>query len=97
MAVINPMDPGPLGPGIVIRAFRRWLLQDLKLDQTSTSVSQRRGDAIGARVAATDYDYILTVCSDVIAILVIAVQKTPGIRVEKLHGEVNALQAASCN
>src|SRR5436853_7936707 len=97
MAVINPMNLRPLGPGIVRRAFRRWLLQDLKLDQTSTSVSQRGRDAISARVAATDYDYILVFRRDVIAVLVIAVQKTLGIRVEKLHCEVNALQISSFN
>src|SRR5260370_29256954 len=97
MAVINPMNLRPLGPGIVMRAFLRRLLQDLKLDQTSTSVSQRGGDAISARVATTDYDYILTICRDVIAVLVISFQKNFVIRLEKLHCEVNALQVAPFN
>src|SRR5260370_26131176 len=97
MAVINPMNLRPLGPGIVMRAFLRRLLQDLKLDQTSTSVSQPGGDAISARVATTDYDYILTICRDVIAVLVIAVQKTLGIRLAKLHFEGNALPVSPFN
>src|SRR5258708_37142112 len=97
MAVINPMNLRPLGPGIVMRAFLRRLLQDLKLDQTSTSMSQRGGDAISARVATTDYDYVLTICRDVIAVLVIAVQKTLGIRLGKLPCEVNGLQVAPFN
>src|SRR5256885_15844282 len=97
MTVINPVNLRPLGPGIVRRALRRRLLEDLKLDQTSTSMSQRRGHAISARVAATDYDYVLVFRRNVIAVLVIAVQKTPGIRVEKLHCEMNALQISSFN
>ena len=80
-----------------MRAFRRWLLQNLKLDQTSASMSQRGGDAISARIAAADYDYVLVFRGNVIAISVIAVQKTLGIRMEKLHCEVNALQVSSFN
>src|SRR6185436_7484470 len=60
LAVVQLVDLGPFGPGIIPGALHRRLRQDLDLDQVAATVAHRRADAIGTGITAADDDHILT-------------------------------------
>ncbi len=56
-------------------------------------MSQGSAHAICAGVASANDDHVLVLCREIASIFVIAVQQTLGVGVQKLHREMNSLQA----
>ncbi len=59
LAVVDTVDLGPLGPGVVRQATVRWPVQNLELHQALASLAQGSSHAVSAGVAAADNHYIL--------------------------------------
>src|SRR6267154_5945068 len=96
LAVIEPMDFGPLRPGIVWRAFFRRGRQNLKLGQTPASVPQRSSHAVRACVTAADHDHIPALRGEITSVFVVAIEQTLCVGVKKLHREMDSLEISSC-
>ena len=97
VTILDPVNAGPQGPGVVGGALIRRSIQQLEVHQTLASMAQGGADAVGSRVTASDHDDILVLSRDVLAILELRIEKALGALEQKLHGEMNTLELASCN
>ena len=91
LAVIQPINLGPFRPGIVCGAVHGRTRQDFQLHQAFAAVAQRGADAVRSRVAAADDDNVLARGGNGGAVGV-AVEPVFGVALQKLHGEMDALQ-----
>ena len=69
VTVVDAEDPRPFGPGVVVGTLGRRLGQQLEVDHEVAAVANRRADAVGAGVAATDDDHVLVLGADVLRVL----------------------------
>ncbi len=95
LAVVELVDLGPLRPGIVGGALQRRLGQNLELHEALAAVAHGGADAVGAGVAAADDDDVLALGGDESAVGVVRVEQAFGVGVQKLHGEMDALELAA--
>jgi hypothetical protein len=96
LAVIGLERLGPFGPRIVLGAFQRRLRHDFQLRDTLAAVPDRGAGAIRAGVAAADDDDVFPRRGNLRAGLE-AVEQVPGVRREKIHREMNALERSAFN
>ena len=103
LPVIEVVDLGPLGPGIVrLTCFRR-TVKDLKLHEALASLSHGCANAVGAGIAAADDNHILALSRDkritervvTLRITMLAVKQVLGVGMEELDGKMNAFEVAS--
>jgi len=93
LTVVQAVDLGPLRPGVAGGTGFGRLGHDFQLGDAGAAVADGGAHAVGARVAAADDHDILARSGDVIHAGG-AVQHRLGIRGQKVHGEVDALEVA---
>ena len=94
MAVFGAENHRPGGPGVVRRARRRRLREQLEVDQAFAAVAKRRADAVGAGVAAADHDHVLVLRGNVVTVGEIRIEQAARVLRQKVHREVHAFEVA---
>ena len=94
LAVVEPINLGPLGPGIVGRALKGRGRKDFELDQAPATLAERGADAVSAGVTAADDDDVLVLGGDEIAIPFLF-QEAARIAGQEVHGQVDAFEVAA--
>ncbi len=93
LAVVELVDLGPLGPGIVGGAVLRGLGENLDLQEALAAVTHGGADAVRAGVAAADDDDVAAGGEDGAGAVV--AEDGLGVGGEILHREVHALEGAA--
>src|SRR5208282_6754943 len=74
LTVVETIDLGPLGPGIVQRTGFRRHRQDFELHKTTAAMAHGRTNTVGAGVAAANDNNILAPGRDPASVLMAAVE-----------------------
>src|SRR5262249_5385703 len=81
-------------PRIVLRAVLWWTRKNFHLHETLAAVPHGGADAVRAGIAAADDHDVFAGGGNEIPVLV-SVENAPGVRGEKFHGKLNALERAA--
>jgi hypothetical protein len=94
VAVVDTVDARPLRPRVVAGTLRRWLGEQLEVDDVLGTVANGSTNAIVTSITTTNHDNVLALGGDVSVVGELGVEKRLGVLVQELHGEVDALQVA---
>ena len=92
VAVVHPVDPRPLRPGVVLRALGRRLRQQLEVCDGLGAVTDRGSDAVVTRVTATNDNNVLVFRGNVGVVAELAIEQGLCVAVKELHGEVDTVE-----
>ena len=97
LAIVQPVDFGPLRPGVVGLPLFRRPGHDFELREACAAVSHCGGHAVGAGVPPANDDDAPVFGRYVIAVTEIRVQQAAGVGGEEVHCKVDAFEIAPVN
>jgi len=97
VTIVDTVDAGPLGPGVVTSTLSRRLRQQLEVDNRLGTVTDGGTNTIVTSITTTNDNNVLALGRDVLAVVKTRIKQRLGVLVQELHGEVNALQVTAGN